>query len=87
MVDDMIDGLEEFEDMLIDTAVNLQFDDWDMDKNGEISECDINKTIDEWELDEEAAARTLDLFDQIDENEDGFVDYWEFYDAYRAEVE
>ena len=58
-----------------------------MDKNGEISECDINKTIDEWELDEEAAARTLDLFDQIDENEDGFVDYWEFYDAYRAYVE
>ena len=58
----MIDGLEEFEDMLIDIAVNLVFDDWDMDKNGEISHCDINRAIEEHEMDEEEAAQLLDSF-------------------------
>ena len=58
----MIDGLEDFEVMLTDLAINLYFEDWDFDKNGEISHCDINRAIEEHEMDEEEAAQLLDSF-------------------------
>ena len=87
MVDDMIDGLEDFEEMLTDIAISLYFEDWDMDKNGEISECDMNKAFEEQEIDEEEAASIMDNFYSTDENEDGFVDYWEFYDSLKEDIE
>ena len=87
MVDEILEGLEDAEDMVIDAAVGYAFEALDADDNGEIDEGEVIDMIDELELDEEEEEEVWEGFDYADEDEDFVVDADEFYNAIWDAVE
>ena len=87
VVDEIVGGLEDAEELIIDAAVGFAFDAMDADMNGEIDEDEVYDMIDELELDDEEAEEVLDGFDYADADGDEAVDAGEFYDAVWEAVE
>ena len=80
LLEEMVEGLECAEEMIIDFAVGAVFDAIDTNDNGEIEVEEVEDMIAELEL-EDDADEVYEGFEAADVDEDWVVDVEEFYDA------
>ena len=79
--EEMVEGLECAEEMIIDFAVGAVFDEIDTNDNLEIEVEEVEDMIEELELDAHDEYEVYSVFQAADVNEDWVVDVDEFYNA------
>jgi len=83
-VEDLLEGAEE---MLLDAAIDVAFDELDLDDNDEINVEEVEDAIIDLDLDEEEAGEFYAAFEALDADEDMAVSWDEWETGVRAAME
>jgi len=83
-VEDLLEGAEE---MLLDAAIDVAFDELDLDDNDEINVEEVEDAIDDLDLDDEEAGEFYAAFEALDADEDMAVSWDEWETGVRAAME